>query len=223
MKTKKTVPALIILAFIIIISSCKKEEDADITAPVITLNGNTPVSVIIGTTYTDAGATATDDVDGDISASIITASTVNTVTKGVYAVTYTVSDAAGNTAIATRTVNVLNSADYLAGGYSVVDVVTGNNAGTHIYNVSVSTSDSVNNKLFIRNFGEFGSSVYVEITLSLSDSTLNIASQSPLMMSDPGTITGTGSSNASAITSINYNCAYTSGGSDTGSATYTKL
>ena len=36
------------------------------TAPVITLEGDATVTVEVGTDYTDAGATATDNYDGDI-------------------------------------------------------------------------------------------------------------------------------------------------------------
>ncbi|MFH0864790.1 MAG: DUF5011 domain-containing protein [Bacteroidota bacterium] len=216
MKRKLFFPALIILALMIVVASCKKEDD-DTTAPVITLNGSNPVSIALNSTYSDAGATALDDVDGDISASITVSGTVNTTQKGTYTKTYSVSDAAGNTATATRTVYV----GVFDGGYSVVDVVTGKNAGTKNYSVTVAAFSSVNNKFLIYNFGGFGSSVYIEITLS--GSTLNIASQSPLMMSDPGTITGSGSTNTTDFTSINYTCIYTSSGSDVGSATYTKL
>ncbi|MFH0864791.1 MAG: DUF5011 domain-containing protein [Bacteroidota bacterium] len=223
MKTKKLFSGIIILALFFIISSCNTEDDSDITAPEISITGDNPVSIILGNAYTDAGATATDEVDGDLTSSITTTSNVNTAQKGIYSVTYSITDVAGNTSTATRTVNVVNSADFLAGGYSVTDVVTGNNAGTLNYNVNVSASDSINDILFIRNFGEFGSSVYIEITLSLTDSTLNIAAQSPSAMSNPGTITGTGFTNNSKITSVDYNCVYISGGSDHGSATYTKL
>ncbi len=38
----------------------------DTTAPVITLLGSDPVTVEVGTTYTDAGATATDIGDGNL-------------------------------------------------------------------------------------------------------------------------------------------------------------
>ncbi len=80
----------------------------DTTAPVITLNGATPVNLELGSTYTEQGATATDDVDGDISANIIVGGdTVDTNTVGTYVITYNVSDAAGNAATeVTRTVNV---------------------------------------------------------------------------------------------------------------------
>ena len=82
----------------------------DTTAPVITLLGDNPVTLEVEDTYTDAGATATDTYDGDITSSIVTVSTVNTAIVGVYTVAYNVSDASGNEAITvTRTVNVVDT------------------------------------------------------------------------------------------------------------------
>jgi hypothetical protein len=80
----------------------------DLTAPVITLNGAATVNVIVGTTYTDAGATAADNTDGDISANIVVGGdTVDANTIGSYTISYDVSDAAGNAADqVTRTVVV---------------------------------------------------------------------------------------------------------------------
>ena len=80
----------------------------DSTAPVITLNGSSTVNLTEGDTYTELGATALDNFDGDITASIVVAGdTVDTNTPGTYIVTYNVSDAAGNAATeVTRTVNV---------------------------------------------------------------------------------------------------------------------
>jgi hypothetical protein len=81
---------------------------ADVTPPVISLLGSTPVSIELGSTYTDAGATALDNIDGDITGSIVPTSTVNTAAVGSYTVTYNVSDAAGNAATpVVRTVNVV--------------------------------------------------------------------------------------------------------------------
>jgi len=79
---------------------------ADTTLPVITVIGGSTLSLNIGDTYTEAGATAYDNVDGDISSKIITTGTVNTSVAGTYTITYTVSDAAANVATATRTVIV---------------------------------------------------------------------------------------------------------------------
>ena len=79
----------------------------DITPPVLTLLGSTPVNLYVGDSYTDSGAIATDNVDGDITTNIIISNPVNTAVAGIYIVTYNVSDAAGNPADqVTRTVNV---------------------------------------------------------------------------------------------------------------------
>ena len=80
----------------------------DTTAPVITLLGATTSSLLVGDTYTDPGATALDNVDGDITGNIVVAGdVVNTAIEGTYVVTYNVSDAAGNQATQlTRTVTV---------------------------------------------------------------------------------------------------------------------
>lgn len=80
-------------------------EYVDTVAPVITLNGEAEVTVELGAEYVDAGATATDNVDGDVEVTV-DSSAVNTSVEGTYAVTYTATDAAGNQAIATRTVIV---------------------------------------------------------------------------------------------------------------------
>src|SRR5256885_2801117 len=83
---------------------------ADTTPPVITLLGSNPVTVHIGSTFADAGATASDNVDGNITSSIVVSNPVNTSVAGTYTVTYNVNDTAGNAAIqVTRTVNVVNN------------------------------------------------------------------------------------------------------------------
>ena len=82
----------------------------DTTAPIITLLGDTTVTIEVGTTYTDAGATATDNYDGDLTSSIAIVNNVDTSTIGTYTVTYNVSDASGNAAVpVTRTVNVVDT------------------------------------------------------------------------------------------------------------------
>ena len=82
----------------------------DTTAPVITLVGDTQITVEVGSTYTDLGATASDNYDGDITADIVTVNNVDTSVIGTYTVTYNVSDDAGNAATeVTRTVNVTDT------------------------------------------------------------------------------------------------------------------
>jgi VCBS repeat-containing protein len=79
----------------------------DSNAPVIQLRGDATVNLIIDAPYSDAGATATDKEDGDITSRIVVTNPVNTALLGTYTVTYAVSDLAGNAAApVTRTVNV---------------------------------------------------------------------------------------------------------------------
>jgi hypothetical protein len=73
-------------------------QSSDTTKPVITLLGSSYVTVKVGRTYADAGATAYDSVDGDITSRIVTQSNVNTSRAGTYYVTYNVKDSAANAA-----------------------------------------------------------------------------------------------------------------------------
>ena len=55
------------------------------------------ITVEVGSTYTDLGATASDNYDGDITDDIVIGGdSVDTSTVGQYTVTYNVSDDAGN-------------------------------------------------------------------------------------------------------------------------------
>ena len=96
---------------------------ADTEVPVITLLGNSSVDILINTPYIDAGATANDDKDGDITANIVTTSTVDTNTSNTYTVKYNVADAAGKDAVeATRTVTV-HATQFVAANGEVKDIV----------------------------------------------------------------------------------------------------
>jgi len=78
----------------------------DVTKPVITLTSGTD-TITAGDTWVDAGATASDNVDGDITANIVVTGSVDDTTVGTYYKYYNVSDAAGNAADqVTRTVTV---------------------------------------------------------------------------------------------------------------------
>lgn len=79
----------------------------DTVRPVITLNGGASMTLNQGDSFTDPGAKASDNVDGDISSRIVVSGSVDTNTPGTYTLRYNVSDAAGNAAnTVTRTVTV---------------------------------------------------------------------------------------------------------------------
>jgi len=78
----------------------------DKTPPTLTLNGTATETVEQCGTYKDPGAVATDLVDGNLTTAIVVTGSVNTSVVGSYTLTYTVSDAQGNTTVKTRTVMV---------------------------------------------------------------------------------------------------------------------
>merc|ERR1712146_833918 len=66
------------------------------------------ITILKGSIYEDAGATATDNIDGDLTSSIVVGGLPDTNTVGNYTITYNVTDAAGNAATpVTRTVSVV--------------------------------------------------------------------------------------------------------------------
>lgn len=83
----------------------------DTIDPVITLNGPSTIEIPKDTRYTDAGATASDNRDGNITSKIvITGDTVNTSSSlgTTFTITYNVSDTAGNSAIeVVRTLSII--------------------------------------------------------------------------------------------------------------------
>jgi uncharacterized repeat protein (TIGR01451 family) len=79
----------------------------DTTAPLVTLNGSSSVTVECHTVYTDAGASATDSCAGSVSVS--STSNVNVNAPGTYHVTWSATDPSGNTGTATRTVTVVDT------------------------------------------------------------------------------------------------------------------
>ncbi|MFQ9297506.1 MAG: transglycosylase domain-containing protein [Clostridia bacterium] len=83
--------------------SNNKNNDSE---PVITLNGESHITLNVGDTYSEQGATAKDDKDGDISSKISMSGSVNTSKAGKYTITYSVKNSNGKTATKTRTITV---------------------------------------------------------------------------------------------------------------------
>jgi hypothetical protein len=82
---------------------------ADTTAPAITLLGAASIAIACGATYVEPGATATDACDGTLTSDLEISGAIDSATPGAYTITYSVTDAAGNTASLERTVTVVDS------------------------------------------------------------------------------------------------------------------
>jgi len=86
----------------------------DTVTPTITLNGESALTIIQDTVYVESGAVSMDNRDGNITSRIVTSGTVDTSTLGIYTITYSVEDSAGNSASVSRTVNVVLPPDTTA-------------------------------------------------------------------------------------------------------------
>ena len=90
-------------------SGNKKEESFDVSAsdtepPVITVNGESSISIKNGSEYTDQGAKAVDNCDGEVEVTVN--NPVNTKKNGTYEVVYNAKDSFNNVSEVKRTVKV---------------------------------------------------------------------------------------------------------------------
>ena len=102
---------LILLTSLVILFSCSKDEpgSTDNVAPSITLIGGSQIEVTAGESFIDPGATAIDDVDGNITNLIQITGAVDTNQVGTYSIVYSVSDSSGNSSSVSRTVVVVEA------------------------------------------------------------------------------------------------------------------
>jgi len=119
----------ICLIFLLILSGCgssSSDDDSnlDTTPPVITITGDSTINIFQGSEYIDAGASATDNIDGAIT--VTTTNDVDTATVGSYSVIYSATDSAGNNSSISRTVNVIDKtlSGTAAAGAAIIGTVT---------------------------------------------------------------------------------------------------
>ena len=85
----------------------RKVDIKDLEKPKIELKGNLKESIVINNNYTDAGYTATDNYDGDLTDKVVVESELDNKKLGSYKITYKVTDSSGNTGAVTREVDVV--------------------------------------------------------------------------------------------------------------------
>ena len=148
----------------------------DVTPPIITLTGSANINYEINSgAYTDAGATANDNIGGDLTGSIVMdSSAVDVTTLGSYNVYFDVVDGAGNDAIQKiRVVNVIDTTN-------PVVVITGDvektqNQGYPYVEEGATASDNSNESLTVVITGSVDINVNGDYTLTYTatDSTGN--------------------------------------------------
>ena len=86
--------------------TCRKINYQDYDAPVITLEGETAITIMAGESFEEPGFTAEDNADGDVTERVAVKANYNTYVPGDYEITYTVCDTFGNETVVTRMLTV---------------------------------------------------------------------------------------------------------------------
>jgi beta-glucanase (GH16 family) len=150
---------------------------SDTTPPTITMVGAEAINHEQGTTYDDQGATASDSVDGAVS---VSSSGEVSNTAGVYTITYSASDAAGNIATAVRTITV---ADTLPPVISLIgDSEVTHEQGSNYIDAGASASDVVDGDVEVLISGDVDDEVgEYTVTFTATDAADNSATQTRLV------------------------------------------
>ena len=194
--------AIVLISAASVLTGCKKD---DTTAPVVTLNGAASQTVSLQGTYTEMNATANDDVDGTITPT--TSGTVNVNQTGVYTITYTATDKAGNVGTATRTVTVVNDLDAMTGTYQCTITASPN----IVYTQTITASPTLNKRLTFSKFSDYtgANSVYVDVV----GTTITLPSQTAVQVgTTPADRTFAGTGSITSATAFNLNYTETTGG-----------
>lgn len=188
--------AIALIATVSVFTGCKKD---DVTAPTVTLVGASSSTISLQGTYTEQGATANDDKDGTLTPT--TSGTVDVNMTGTYVITYTATDAAGNSGTATRTITVVNDCAALAGTYDCS--IAG--SPPYTYTQTVAASTTLNDRIIFGKFGDYvgNTSIYADVV----GTTITLTSQTAIQVGNPAAdrvFAGTGSK-----TGTNFTLTYT--------------
>ena len=162
---------ILIGSSVVFTTGCKKD---DTSGPAVTLSGDASVIVSLNVSFTDPGATANDDVDGSVTVSSDASSTNPDVNlTGVYVITYTATDNAGNVGSTTRTVTVKNDAESYAGNYNVNDTTGG---GSYLFTQTITVDNAINNRVHFSRFNNYANNTGIYAT-RLPNGNLEIPNQ----------------------------------------------
>ncbi|MCB9187727.1 MAG: DUF5011 domain-containing protein [Flavobacteriales bacterium] len=200
-------------------SEVKKDDGSCVYAPTITLNGAATITLSVGDTYTDLGATAQNE-DGSSATVTVDESDVNTASVGTYTVTYTASNEHG-TAVATRKVVVeINQSTFIADWDCVSDCSTTQFPvdGTRTLIAGTTSSEFIIDGAFTLVGGQ--------ISCQISGTTITVPSQTVAVTGGDVTLSGSGTINNTG-TEFTVDFTYDNtipfiGGTGACTATYTK-
>lgn len=106
---------LIVFFSLLLVGSCKKQEivsqEVTVSYPVITLKGDKYISIPVGGSYTDAGASVFDDVNGSTTDLMADYSSLDVNTPGLYYMAYRAKNTNGYKSFAARYIAVTDYPD----------------------------------------------------------------------------------------------------------------
>lgn len=153
--------------FFVLLISCKKD---DTTPPKLTMSGASTMTISLNSSFADPGVSANDNEDGSVSVTNdISPTNPNVDLTGHYIITYTATDAAGNTSKTKRNVLVVNDAEFMTAGYDVT-----NGCGLD-YADEIIASTTVNNRVIFNQIGHYANANgKLQADIDFSTSTLTI-------------------------------------------------
>ena len=162
MKKSISLAALIAVSSLFIVG-CSKD---DTEAPIISLIGSNPFQLEMLQTYSEPGATAEDNEDGDISSSInVNDTLIENRVPGTYNVYYSVSDAAGNQGTNSREIVVYATNNAMVDSYSVIDICgTGAAADTFLYQQNITATGA--STITFNKFADYSSNTGITATVA---------------------------------------------------------
>jgi hypothetical protein len=138
----------VVVCIIVFFAACKQD---DTTPPKFNMSGGSTITLSLNTPFNDPGVTADDDEDGSVTVTNnISPTNPNVNLTGHYIITYTATDAAGNSDQITRNVIVVNDAAFMAGAYHTdTDSST---CGLN-YTDGIIPSTTINNRIIFNQIG----------------------------------------------------------------------
>lgn len=164
MKEMKKYVVFFLIIFLVI--SCKKKDEDN---PVVTMRGDSFMTVILNDDFTDPGADAFDNTEGALTVEI--SGIVNPDFAGTYYIVYSATDASGNSGQTVRTVVVRNEAAPYSGEYTGTCTTP---ADTTTFLTTVLASNTVNKRIWIAGFAQYQQ---VSVFADVSNDTVSIPSQ----------------------------------------------
>jgi hypothetical protein len=186
--------------FLFFLSSCEENKPLDRVVPEIKLIGDEVIQISLNSAFQDLGASAFDNIDGDISSSIVVSGVINTNLVGDYNVQYDVEDKSKNKAIPkVRVVKVRNDADKYSGRFS--STYNCSFSGDTPTDDDITTSSNKNKRIqFSLRFFDGTDYQSAPVYADISGSTIQL----PLQGSGQFTVVGSGKISSSDKLSFDY-------------------